>query len=247
MTDDTTTGPAIVAHQDADVRVLTLNRPARLNAFTASSYRDLAVALRDAAGDEQTGAVVLVGAGRAFCSGVDLVALATTPSSEVSAAFGELLDALLELPQPLVAAVHGSAVGFGTTILLHCDVVLVADDARLRLPFAELGTAPEAGSSWLLAQAIGSQRAAELLLTSRWVTGPEAVTFGLANRATDPSTVQAEALALGHDMAGLPRGATQAAKRLIRHGRADGVRAAIQREQAESGQLGAIHWDRDKR
>lgn len=244
MTHDENTEPAIAQHQDGDVRVLTLNNPRTLNAFTPASYRALAAALRDAAGDEQTAAVLVVGAGRAFCSGVDLVELATADREEVSSAFDELLDQLLEFPKPLVAGVHGSAVGFGTTLLLHCDVVVVAHDARLRLPFTELGTVPEAGSSWLLGRAVGTQRAAEILLTSRWITGTEAAEIGLVSRATEASTMRAEAAELAHRCAALPRAATLATKRLIRHGRADEVRAAIRREHDAGGVVGPLHWDR---
>lgn len=238
------TNNALAIRQDDDVRVITLNRPERLNAFTPSSYRAFAAALRDAAGNEQTAAVLVVGAGRAFCSGVDLVELATAAPSEVAGAFDELIGELLDFPKPLVAGVHGSAVGFGTTLLLHCDVVIVADDARLRLPFTELGTVPEAGSSWLLAQVVGSQNASELLLTARWIAGTEAVTLGIANRATEASTVLADATALAHRIAALPRGATEATKRLVRHGRAEAVRAAMQREHEAGGRLGPLTWNR---
>jgi len=244
MAHGTEYGDALAIDQDEDVRVITLNRPERLNAFTPSSYRAFAAALGEAAGDEQTGAVLVVGAGRAFCSGVDLVELATTAPSEVAGAFDELIGELLDFPKPLVAGVHGSAVGFGATLLLHCDVVIVADDARLRLPFTELGTVPEAGSSWLLAQAIGGQRASELLLTARWITGTEAVTLGIASRATESGSVRAEAMELAHRAAALPRAATAATKSLIRHGRADAVRAAMQREHEAGGRLGPLHWNR---
>ena len=138
---------------DGTVRTLTLNRPARLNAFTAASYQSLATLLVEADGDEKVHAVVLRGAGRAFSSGVDLDALRAHPDAptELGQRFDELLDVLMTLRIPLLAAVTGPAVGFGATILLHCDLVLVADDARLRFPFTSLHTAPEAGSSMLLA------------------------------------------------------------------------------------------------
>lgn len=173
------TAPAIEQRDEGKVRTLTLNRPDRLNAFTASSYQLLASMLDDAAAADDVAVVLLTGAGRAFCSGVDLSALSDAEDrpAEFGDAFDTLLENLLALPKPLVAAVHGVAVGIGFTLLLHCDVVLVADDTRLRAPFTQLGTAPEAGSSWL-PQVVGAQRAAELILTSRWLEAGEAVDWG---------------------------------------------------------------------
>lgn len=122
--------------------MLTLNRPQRHNAFTPAGYRTLAESLRAAAADDEVHVVMLSGAGPGFCSGVDLAALSHAGSdlAAFDTAFHALLDALTTFPKPLLAAVHGSAVGFGFTILLHCDVVLVADDARMSAPFAALGT-----------------------------------------------------------------------------------------------------------
>jgi enoyl-CoA hydratase/carnithine racemase len=137
----------VLATDDGPVRTLTLNRPTRLNAFTSASYRRLAQLLHEAGEHPDVLVVVLRGQGRAFCSGVDLEELGTEVA-EGGQRLGETFDALvkelLSFAKPLVAAVHGPAVGFGATILLHCDVVLVADDARLRFPFTSLSTAPNA-------------------------------------------------------------------------------------------------------
>ena len=170
----------VLDEDDGPVRVLSLNRPTRLNSFTAASYRRLTELLNAADEDADVLVVVLRGEGRAFCSGVDLEELSREGGRQLGATFDALIDALLKFGKPLVAAVHGPAVGFGATILLHCDAVLVADDARLRFPFTSLGTAPEAGSSMLLPATVGPQRAAELLFTSRWIDAPEAVRYGLA-------------------------------------------------------------------
>jgi len=173
----------VLASDDGPVRTLTLNRPTRLNAFTSASYRRLAQLLHDAGENPDVLVVVLRGHGRAFCSGVDVEELGVE-GGEGGQKLGETFDALVKellgFAKPLVAAVHGPAVGFGATILLHCDVVLVADDARLRFPFTSLSTAPEAGSSALLPAIVGPQRAAELLFTSRWIDAAEAVSYGLA-------------------------------------------------------------------
>jgi len=232
----------VLVSDHAAVRTLTLNRPSRLNAFTADSYRSLARLLVEADGDALIRVVLLRGAGRAFSSGVDLHALHERPEAggELGETFDELLDVLVSLQKPLVGAVHGAAVGFGATILLHCDLVLVADDARLRFPFTSLHTAPEAGSSLLLPSLAGPQRAAELLFTSRWIDAPDAVEAGIALRRCAPERLAAEAMELATTVAAQPPDAVAAAKRLLRAGRSDAVRAAMDRERVEARRLGEL-------
>ncbi len=221
------------------VRELTLNRPERLNAFTTRSYRLLAALLNEADKDGRVHAVLLRGAGRGFCSGVDLVELRDHPDTgaELGEAFDELLATLVSLRTPLLAAVHGPAVGFGATILLHCDLVLMADDARVRFPFTSLRTAPEAGSSVLLPSLVGPQRAAELLFTSRWIEATEAVTMGLALRHCPPGRLAAEALDLATAIAAEPPEAVAIAKQLLRAGRAEGLTAAMTGERLAAQHL----------
>ena len=226
------------------VRTLTLNRPSRLNAFTADSYRVLAERLREADEDEDVRALVLRGAGRAFCSGVDMDLLDANITVEeiagLRSAFERLVDALTALSTPLIAAVHGPAVGIGATILLHCDVVLLAEGARLRFPFTSLRTTPEAGSSVLLPGVVGPQRAAELIYTARWVEATEAVAMGLALSCCPPDRLEHDANEIAAAVAAQPAAAVAAAKRLLRAGRADAVRAAVQRELHEAAHLAEV-------
>lgn len=229
----------VLQEDDGPVRVLSLNRPTRLNSFTAASYRRLAELLNAAAEDPDVLVVVLRGEGRAFCSGVDLEALTGEGGRELGATFDALIDTLLDFAKPLVAAVHGPAVGFGATILLHCDAVLVAHDARLRFPFTSLGTAPEAGSSVLLPAAVGPQRAAELLFTSRWIDAAEAVTYGLALSSCPRDQLDADATGLAARIAEQPAASVIAAKRLLRLSRVELIRAAGIREREEAGRLSA--------
>jgi enoyl-CoA hydratase/carnithine racemase len=221
----------------AGVCTVTLNRPHRLNAFTPGSYRALAEALRSAAEHPDVRVVLLRGAGRAFSSGVDLDVLDAAEPADVRESFVELLDALLGLPQPLVAAVQGPAVGFGMTILLHADLVLFADDARLRAPFIALGTAPEAGSSVLLPAAVGPARAAELVLTGRWVGAEEAVALGLGIRVCPVAELAGHADELAAAVAAHPREPLVAAKGLLREGHAELVGRALERERAAADAL----------
>jgi enoyl-CoA hydratase/carnithine racemase len=228
----------VLADDDGAVRTLTLNRPTRLNAFTSASYARLAELLREAARDPGVLAVVLRGAGRAFSSGVDLEELSDEHRGPaLRDTFDALVATLLDVEKPMLAAVHGPAVGFGATILLHCDLVLLADDARLRFPFSSLRTAPEAGSSALLPLSVGPQRAAELLFTSRWVGAAEAVDIGLALRCCPRERLDEDVRALAERVAQQPSAAVASAKRLLRAGWAELVGAASTRERAEAQHL----------
>ena len=229
-------GPAVIVSDSGRVRILTLNRPHKVNAFTAISYRLLADALDEADASELVSVVLLEGAGRGFSSGVDL-SVVDTDGDVLAETFDDLVDSLIRFSKPLLAAVHGPAVGFGATILLYCDIVLVAETARMRLPFTALGTAPEAASSVLLPQLVGLQRAADLLLTSRWITGLEAAQMGLAARCCTDESLHSEARAAAAALSELPEPALRTAKRLVRAGCEDIVRKALDRERVEARAL----------
>ncbi len=220
----------------AGVRVIAFNRPEVRNAFDTAMYRQVTAALRDADSDEAVGAVVLTGRGSAFTSGQDLAemaALATGTAVEgAGQGFTGLLDCLVDLSVPLLAAVNGVAVGLGFTLLPHCNLVLVDAGARLRVPFAELGVPPEAASSVLFPALMGWQRAAQVLLTSDWVSAPELVELGLALRVCDEGTVLDETVALAARIAAHPRAATRASASLVRAARREAVLEANRREQA---------------
>jgi enoyl-CoA hydratase/carnithine racemase len=204
-------------------------------------YHDVTHALRDADRDEAVGAVVLTGRGSAFSSGQDLgemAALATGTAAEGAGhGFVELLETLTQLAVPLLAAVNGVAVGLGFTLLAHCDLVLIDESARLRVPFAELGVPAEAASSVLFPARMGWQQAARVLLTADWVSAEEAVDLGMALRVCPEGTALTEAVALAGRIAAHPRPATRAITRLLRAGQLDLVRAANQREQNAFAQL----------
>ncbi len=224
------------------VRSLTLDRSEARNAFDQEQYHGLAALLAAAATDADVHVVVLTGAGPSFSAGQDLkeMALLAAGQGPVGGATGfpALLKQLESFGKPLIAAVNGSATGIGATILLHCDIVVIAETARLRMPFAELGVPPEAGSSVLLPSAIGWQRAADLLFTARWVSGPEAVELGMALRCVPLDELAATAATLAADIARHSPGAVQVAKRLMLAGRADVSAQARERENRGFIELG---------
>jgi enoyl-CoA hydratase/carnithine racemase len=223
------------------VRVIAFNRPEVRNAFDTAMYQEATAALRAADGDETVGAVVLTGRGTAFTSGQDLAEMAAIATGTAVEGAGQgfmgLLDCLIDLSVPLLAAVNGVAVGLGFTLLPHCNLVLVDAEARLRVPFAELGVPPEAASSLLFPALMGWQQAARVLLTSDWVRAPELVELGLALKVCDAGTVLDETVALAARIAAHPRGATRASSSLVRAARRDAVLEANRREQGAFASL----------
>lgn len=223
------------------VRLLTMNRPERLNAFDVEQHHQLADALAAADADAAVRVVVLTGAGRAFSSGADLrVVQDATLAPQVFPAFERFIDALGACSKPVIAAVNGLAVGVGTTLLLHCDLVLADAEARFRTPFPQLGTTPEAASSLLLPRAVGAQFANWMLLTGEWVDADTAWRAGLVAKVSPAGMVLAEALALARTMAELQPGTLAMAKRLVRDGLAEQVLAARQRETEAARELSRI-------
>jgi enoyl-CoA hydratase/carnithine racemase len=223
------------------VRVIAFNRPAVRNAFDTTMYQEVTAALRAADGDETVGAVVLTGRGTAFTSGQDLAEMAAIATGTAVDGAGQgfmgLLECLIDLSVPLLAAVNGVAVGLGFTLLPHCNLVLVDAGARLRVPFAELGVPPEAASSFLFPAVMGWQQAARVLLTSDWVSAPELVELGVALKVCAEGTVLNETVALAERIAAHPRAATRASNSLVRAARRGAVVEANRREQAAFGTL----------
>ena len=222
------------------VAVITMNRPERKNAFTREQYELLADALKNADTNDEVRVVVLTGAGAAFSSGQDLkemMELASgvasgSPSTSKAGGFTVLLDALEVFSKPLIAAVNGVAVGIGMTLLPFCDLVLIDETARMRVPFSELGVPPEAASSVLFADRIGWQRAAELLLTARWVDATEAVEIGLALRTTPAGEALSQARELATTIASKSAYSTRVIKQLMVAGRGTRTQEARSREEA---------------
>jgi enoyl-CoA hydratase/carnithine racemase len=223
-------------HQDdhGAVRVLTIDRAGRRNAFTVALYGELTAALRKADVDETVRAVVLTGAGPVFSAGTDLgeleaIARGAVPVGAASA-FPSLLDALCEVDVPLIAAVNGHGVGLGATMLSFCDIVFMAQSARLKAPFAAMGVPPEAASSVLFPIRMGWQRAARTLLTSAWMSATEAMAAGLVSAVCADDAVLAEALRAAEEIAAHDRRATRTIKALMRAGERDLTAAARARE-----------------
>jgi enoyl-CoA hydratase/carnithine racemase len=216
------------------VRVITFNRPEARNAFNFAMYSEVSEAIEAAGATDDLRALVMTGRGSAFSAGQDLGEMARIaagePNDDIAGGFPALIDALLDCPKPVLAAVNGVGVGLGLTLLAHCDVVLIDETARLRTPFAELGVPPEAGSSYLLPARLGWQQAARVLLCADWISAEEAVDAGIALRACAEGTVLDETIDVARRLAGYPPEAVQEIKRLMRAPERSAVDGALQRE-----------------
>ena len=197
----------ILRKKEDAVLLLTMNRPERRNAFNHHLYKALADALVEAAADDDVHVVVVTGTGGAFSAGQDFSEMTDAPPADAGPhGFAVLMDVLCTFDKPVIAAVNGVAVGLGMTMLLHCDVVYVAESARMRCPFVTLGVVPEAASSYLLPATIGFQRAAEVLYTAAWIDAARALELGIAARVLP----DAELLAVGARQGGRDRRAPAA-------------------------------------
>ena len=223
------------------VRTLTLNRPDALNAFNEALYQATAETLRKAAEDPDVAVVLLTGAGRAFSAGNDLKemqARITDPAMTGEGShFTTMIDALSQFPKPLICAVNGVGVGIGTTILGYADLAFMSSTARLKCPFTSLGVAPEAASSYLLPKLIGRQNAAWLLMSSEWVSAPEALAMGLVWRVCAPDELLAEARRHANVLAARPIPSLVAVKQSMVKPTLPDIAAATELENAYFAEL----------
>lgn len=201
---------------DEGVLELVIDRPERRNALDFTMYEQLVAALDRASRDAEVRAVLIRGEGACFTSGNDLADFRERPPTGTDTPVFRLLQRLVDFEKPLVAAVHGHAVGIGTTFLLHCDLVYAAPSARFLLPFVNLGLVPEAGSSYLLPRVLGHRRAAELLLLGEPFGPDQAVELGLANRVVAEEKVVAVAREAASTLAARAPEAVRRTKALMR-------------------------------
>ncbi len=222
------------------IRVLCLDRPQKLNAFNAELAEGASDALVAAVDDESVGGIVVTGSGRAFSAGIDLdwlSEMATEGGDVRGAATVDMYEAIDRSDKPVIAAVNGLAVGVGTTVCLHVDLVVASESARFQLPFTKLGVAPELGSSWLLPQQVGYQRAAWMLLSSEWVDATSAVEHGLALEVVADDQLIGRAVELAGVIARHGADGVAAAKRTLRAWRKPAIDAAVAAENAEFSAL----------
>jgi 2-(1,2-epoxy-1,2-dihydrophenyl)acetyl-CoA isomerase len=228
------------------IGTLTLNRPEKLNAYTTEMGEEVTAVLRGWREDPAVRAVILTGAGRGFCAGVDLEHLAAHQAG-ANASNGPRLGEedflrklpleLVAYPKPLIAAVNGAAIGVGVTMILPCDIRIASEGAKLGLAFVKLGILPGLGSTHLLSRIVGRAKALELVLCARTILAPEALEIGLVNAVVPPDQLAAAARELAASIAAHRPEVVAAAKAAVNYGAEHSMQEAMRNEERASAAL----------
>lgn len=231
-------------HLADGVATITLDRPEALNALDTATQEGLAGALDRARDDGDARAVLLTGAGRAFCAGQDLREQAGAPGSEADLSdtvrkhYNPIIRGITRMPKPVVAGVNGTAAGAGVSLALACDLRVLADTAKLSMAFADIGLTADSGASWSLPRLIGRARALEVLMLGEPVTAQRALELGLATSVVDAGELPAAAHDLTARLAAGPTVAYHAIRSAVDYGLEHGLAETLEREaelQAECG------------
>jgi enoyl-CoA hydratase/carnithine racemase len=212
------------------VATIEIARPQKKNALTNAMYDAMTAGIAAAVADDAVRALLIVGQPGIFTSGNDLEDFMQRPPTGEESPVFRFMYALAACGKPVVAAVTGAAVGIGTTMLLHCDLVYVSEDARLSMPFVSLGLVPEFASSLLLPRLMGHAKAAEKLLLGEALTAAEAADFGIASAVLPADAVLAHARRMAERFNALAPGAVRETKRLMRASSQDGILQAMRAE-----------------
>jgi enoyl-CoA hydratase/carnithine racemase len=232
----------ILSSKANGILTLEFNRPERKNAITTVMYQAMADAINEAGQDASVRVILITGKPEIFTAGNDLDDFLKTAKPTDAGAFTDrpvfqFMRALSGASKPVVAAVSGAAIGIGTTMLMHCDLVYAADSAKFSVPFAQLGLCPEFGSSALLPQIAGHARAAEKLMLGEPFLAQEAYDMGLVSKVLPAADVLAYAQGQAAKLAALPAVSIRTTKRLMKAGRSDDIQAVIETEGQLFGQM----------
>lgn len=211
------------------VALITLNRPDKLNAYNRQMRADMADAVKKAGSDDAVRAVVITGAGRAFCAGADVSSMDEIYSIEdiLNTEYAAFLNAIQAMPKPVIAAINGPAAGIGMTTALTCDLRVMSEDAYLMSAFANIGLVPDGGLSYLLTQQIGYARAYQLAIEAEKLDAARAFEWGLVNRVTSVDDVVANALEWAGTLTTRAPLALASTKRTFRKACEDGLKNAM--------------------
>lgn len=226
----------IIVSQDEQIMRIEINRPQKKNALSAAMYDAISSALLAADDNPDIRVILLHGNEESFSSGNDIKDFTERDTSKPSPA-KHLLMTAHALRKPLVAAVSGLAVGIGTTILLHCDLVYAATNTRFRLPFVDLGLCPEAGSSLLLPSIAGHRQAAEVLMLGDFFNTDKAIQLGIVNQSVAEDRLLNIAMEKAKQLAKKPQQALIETKRLLKQGGGEALKAQMQAEFESFGEL----------
>lgn len=222
---------------DGKVFVIEIHRPEKKNALLPEMYAALAAGLRQANEDAAINVILIRGADDCFTSGNDVTSFRASNTSSADRPSVAFMNALNESKKPIVAAISGLAIGIGTTLLFHCDLIYASENCFLQLPFSRLGLCPEAGSSYLLPKQIGHTRASELLLLGDRFSAAKAKEYGIVNEVLPQDQYLAYAVGKAQELASLPADSVQSSKALIKRGQKSTVSETIEIELEEFARL----------
>ncbi|WP_321935007.1 enoyl-CoA hydratase [Paraburkholderia sp. J8-2] len=227
----------ILVARENGVLTITIDRPARKNALTPAMYQAMADALTGANEDASVRAVLLSGHAEIFTAGNDIEDFLKSPPAGADSPVIRFLDAISTFDKPIVAAVKGPAIGVGTTLLLHCDIVYAADNARFAVPFAQLGLCPEAASSLLLPRIAGYQGAAEKLLLGETFDAAEAHRMGFVNRVLPAAELDAFVAGQMAKLVALPASSLRVTKSLMKRASDHEIKTRMSEEFVHFGKM----------
>ena len=228
----------ILTRKEHNILTIEFNRPEKKNAITAAMYQMMADAIKEAEGDASVRAILIAGKPEVFTAGNDLDDFLKNNSEAVGdRPVWQFMRALAGATKPVVAAVSGNAVGIGTTMLMHCDLVYAAENAKFAMPFTQLGLCPEFASSMLFPQMVGYQRAAEKLLLGEAFTADEAYDMGLVSRVLPLADLLPYAHGKAATLAALPASSLRVTKRLMKLGQTDVIQARMDEENRHFGEM----------
>jgi enoyl-CoA hydratase/carnithine racemase len=227
----------ILVHTEAGIRTVTLNRVDKKNSITSAMYGAMADALASAVDDPGVRVLLFQGHETVFSAGNDIGDFLNSPPAGLDSPVFRFLQGIATFPKPLLAAVCGPAVGVGTTMLFHCDLVYAGDNAAFSMPFVNLGLCPEAASSLLVPQMLGYHRAAEALLLGEPFMAEAALEVGLVNRVLPPTEASSYAQGVAKKLAAKPLSSLIETKRLMKKGQSDLVLKTIAEEGASFGRM----------
>jgi 2-(1,2-epoxy-1,2-dihydrophenyl)acetyl-CoA isomerase len=239
----------IAAERDGSVEWITLKRPDRLNALTATMSHELEAAFGDAAAEGSVRCIVLTGAGRGFCAGQDLTEFEAAYRSEgrpdiaehLRSSYHRLIPLIVDTPKPVIAAVNGVAAGAGLSLALACDLRFASDAAKFTQAFVKIGLIPDSGGTYLLPRAVGYAKALELSITGDLIDAEAALRAGLVNRVVPEASFRDEVAGLAGRLASMPTMAIAATKSLLRGALHLTLGEALEREAAAQSEMGQTH------
>ena len=227
----------IITGKANGIVTITFNRPEKKNAITVAMYQTMVNALKDAENDAEVRAILFTGKQETFTTGNDLDDFLRNPPQSTKSPVYQFIETLSHVAKPVIAAVSGLAVGIGTTMLLHCDFVYAAENARFSMPFTKLGLCPEFASSLLLPQIAGYQRAAEKLMLGEEFSAQEAFEMGFVNKVLPSGELLAFAHAQATKLVALPISSLRATKRLMKGKQMAAIEAKIKEESVHFSEM----------